>query len=59
MYHIMSTETCNDKNTSRWVEALADAEGRYTRADKKEKRQWQAVMGTIREAIERGEPWPD
>ena len=58
MYKTLSSycESASDK--SKWLEALADAQ-RLHDADKTgNKRDWLVVMGTIRKAIERGEPWP-
>jgi hypothetical protein len=45
-------------NVRPWLEALADARARFDASERKEKRQWLAVMGVIRQAIDRGEPWP-
>lgn len=40
------------------AEALADAQKRHDSAEANEKRRWMGVMEIIRQAIERGEPWP-
>src|SRR2546426_11493357 len=41
-----------------WKEALVDAERKYEQAEPDEKRRLMVSMGTIRQAINRGEPWP-
>jgi hypothetical protein len=41
-----------------WQDALVDAEERLQAAKPKEKQRWAIVIGVIRQAIERGEPWP-
>jgi len=42
-----------------WKEALADAQRKYERADPDNKRRLIVVLGIIRQAIDRGEPWPE
>jgi hypothetical protein len=63
MYNYLSNELVNTADTVPdtvlpWLEALAEAQKRYDSAEQKDKRRWVAIMGTIRQAIERGEPWP-
>ena len=48
-----------DVNGVGWMAALADAQTRYEQAKAEDKQRWIIVMGIIKQAIKRGEPWPE
>jgi len=59
MYKKMSNIIDNDAAIETgWKGALADAERKLQTAKPKEKQRWAIVIGVIRRAIERREPWP-